>query len=872
MARPGLPPTGDGLIHTFRVLEMHRLWKAGIFYPRWAPDLVFGLGYPLFHFHAPLFPWMGALAMLLGFNLEISVKLVLVLLICFGSAGIYRLARRWGIDELGAMVAGIAYAYAPFKVRELYWQGDFPQYLGLSLLPWVMEAFHVSLQEGGRSRYWLAGMMYGLLLLSHSITAMLGTIVLVGYALLVWIAYHPPRHRILGVMKALGLGIGLAAFFIFPALRDRSLVHMDRILKGYFDFRRHFLSLTQLISFVPVQDRSLGNPQDVKTIGTHQILLALASLISWRIWARQQRILAVGAWLGLCLMVWLMMEPSKFIWEHLPFLPYTEFPWRWLGIAAIPLAMLIGLGLKGVQRPAWRVLGAALVSFTLILGVMPLLYPFNNFIRLYPVKLSDLHNADRLLGWIGLTSAGELLPRTVVAQEISGSPLEEAYRQGKEPIRLDFAYLPPGSEVIPLSLSPLDQRLQVYLPTEATLRFWVFAFPGWQVLMDGRPIKAWAEGELGLLNARVPSGRHELRLRFRSRWDWKLLEVLSIELWVVCLTCWLVSIFRRRGRAVKYHIVSSSVLSWKEWVALSVFLTSLFCLKVFYVDPKTSLFRPRSDPEAPPSMAVKANVKFGDQIRLLGYTISNWKAKPGDTITLALWWRGLREMKTQYSVYVHGLEALYPNRLRFQSDHMHPGGLPTTDPHWWGEYYILDVHHLRLPSDLPPGPYQIKIGIYEKDTMVRLITDNGDDGYMLPFTLLVNRPMPASARLPEPIRFGDSLELVGMEIPSSVNPGAPWSLWFYWRAISPVQKSYVFFVHRLNKEGQIYGQQDRPPYWETNRWSPGEIIAVPVNLEGINEPGFYHLRIGWYEWPSMTHLLLPSGEKFFIIPEEVLVR
>jgi len=33
------------------------------------------------------------------------------------------------------MAAGLAYAFAPFRVRELYWQGDFPQYLGLCLLP-----------------------------------------------------------------------------------------------------------------------------------------------------------------------------------------------------------------------------------------------------------------------------------------------------------------------------------------------------------------------------------------------------------------------------------------------------------------------------------------------------------------------------------------------------------------------------------------------------------------------------------------------------------------------------------------------------------------------------------------------------------------
>ncbi|WP_448592145.1 glycosyltransferase family 39 protein, partial [Thermoflexus hugenholtzii] len=160
----GFPPSHDGVLHVYRVLEMHRMWRAGVFFPRWAPDLVDGLGYPLFHFLGPLFPWLGALGMTLGLDLESSVKVVLALLTLLGSAGVYRLARRWGIGEGGAMAAGLAYAFAPFRVRELYWQGDFPQYLGLCLLPWTLDTFHNYLRAGGWARWWKAGLTYALLL------------------------------------------------------------------------------------------------------------------------------------------------------------------------------------------------------------------------------------------------------------------------------------------------------------------------------------------------------------------------------------------------------------------------------------------------------------------------------------------------------------------------------------------------------------------------------------------------------------------------------------------------------------------------------------------------------------------------------------
>ncbi len=876
----GFPPSHDGVLHVYRVLEMDRMWRAGVFYPRWAPDLVFGLGYPLFHFLGPLFPWFGALGMQLGLDLESSVKAVLALLIGFGGAGVYRLARRWGISELGAMAAGLAYIYAPFRIRELYWQGDFPQYLGLCLLPWMMERLHAYLQEGGWARRWTAGVVYGLLLLSHNITAMLGTLTLLGYSLLVWIAERPPYRRLWGALWALGVGIGLAAFFVVPALVDRPLVHLDRLLQGHFDFRKHFLSLDRLLSFVPVQDQSMGNPREVLTLGAHQVMLAAAAFLSWGRWNRRQRVLAIGAGLGGCGMIGLMLAPSRPLWEHLPLLAYSEFPWRWLGIAAIPIAALIGLGVDSLRRPGWRAFGAAMAWIALALGVMPLLYPFGRFTVLHQATLADLQRFDRSAGLTGLTSVGELLPRTVTALKIPTLPPEEAYFQGEEPIRLDFASLPPGAEAILLSQRPLDQRFQVCLPMEATLRFWVFAFPGWQVWVDGHPVRAWAEGELGLLHARIPQGAHEVRLHFDSRWDWRLLEVFSLGLWLAGWTRWLLRQAQDRLQRAKPALTFklTSPLSWEERIGLSIFWALILGLKFLYVDPHTTWFRPRSDPNAPSGMAMRADVDFGGRIRLLGYTLfpSTELAYPGETITLILWWRGLQEMRTLYSVYVHGLEALPPNHLRFQNDHMHPGEMPTTAPPWREERYIRDVHVLSLPADLPSGPYRIKVGLYELGKpQATLSTADGENGYFLPLTLLVNRRMPATARLAQPIRFGGVLELVGVELPAFVPQDAPWTLWFYWRALSPVSESYVLFVHRLNAQGELRGQRDGPPFEGikgTDRWPVGEIMAVPVTLEGIREPGRYRLRVGWYAWPSMEHLRLSSGEPFAILPQEILVR
>jgi len=132
--------------------------------------------------------------------------------------------------------------------------------------------------------------------------------------------------------------------------------------------------------------------------------------------------------------------------------------------------------------------------------------------------------------------------------------------------------------------------------------------------------------------------------------------------------------------------------------------------------------------------------------------------------------------------------------------------------------------------------------------------------------------MPPSARLSEPISFGGALRLVGVERPTRIPPGQPWKLWFYWEAQRPVDRSYTFFVHRLDESGAMRGQQDRPPYFDTSQWPVGMTVAVPVELDAIDQPGTYRLRIGWYEWPSMAHLLLPSGEPAYILPQAIEVE
>src|SRR5262245_18261008 len=70
LLQPGLPTSADLAIHLHRTLEFERAWAPGVIVPRWAPNLAFGYGYPLFVFAPPL-PYLLALGFhQLGLSLE----------------------------------------------------------------------------------------------------------------------------------------------------------------------------------------------------------------------------------------------------------------------------------------------------------------------------------------------------------------------------------------------------------------------------------------------------------------------------------------------------------------------------------------------------------------------------------------------------------------------------------------------------------------------------------------------------------------------------------------------------------------------------------------------------------------------------------
>jgi len=110
---------------------------------------------------------------------------------------------------------------------------------------------------------------------------------------------------------------------------------------------------------------------------------------------------------------------------------------------------------------------------------------------------------------------------------------------------------------------------------------------------------------------------------------------------------------------------------------------------------------------------VPAGVYFGDSLRLLGYDIRQGTGE----LDITLHWQALRRMDVAYKFFVHVFDPKTGEPV-VQVDFMPRGWAYPT--HWWEEGEFVSDEITLAISDMPPGEYEVTMGVYDPDTGVRL--------------------------------------------------------------------------------------------------------------------------------------------------------
>ena len=323
----------------YRVLELDRSIQNRLLYPRWAMDLNYTYGTPLFQYYPPLVSYLVLAFRGIGLTWISAAKAAFTGILIFASLGMYIYARWLFARRRAALISAVAFLFTPYLLIDVYERGAIAEVLALALLPWLFWAMHHILETDERIWPWLSCLGVALLILAHNITALFVMPLLLLYLLL--LAWRKKTwQRIPVMLLSLGLGLSLSAFYWLPAILERDYAQIaSHMLEGHYRADVHLRPLVDLVQHQLAFDYSGALRFTLslwQAILTGVVILVLATRPSP---LRYNLFLLAGIVGGI---QFLQLDISRSFWQALPLARYIQFPWRLLGITALCSAILAG--------------------------------------------------------------------------------------------------------------------------------------------------------------------------------------------------------------------------------------------------------------------------------------------------------------------------------------------------------------------------------------------------------------------------------------------------------------------------------------------------------------------------------------------------
>ena len=389
-----------------RVFEMGKTLGSGVFPVRWVPDLGYGYGYPLFNFYAPLAYYLGGAFMLFGFDALLATKIMMVLGIVLAGIFMYLLAREfWG--EVGGILSGIFYLYAPYHAVDIYVRGDVAEFWAYAFIPLVTLGFY-------KRSIIIGSIGFAGIILSHNLTALMVTPFLL-IAILLNCYIVPKGKKLLTLYHSsliLFLGLAVSVFYWIPALAEMKYTNVLSQIGGGADFRDHFVCLPQLWDSLWGFGGSTSTCIDGLSfkIGKLHILASLVGFILTlfvsKIRKSREALIIIFSFLGLLLSIFFMLEVSKSVWEIVPAMDFFQYPWRFLILASFFSSILSGAVVLLVsQFKVKPYLTAFLLVFFLLFFNIKLFVPQTTH-----QKTAEDYTNEKALKWVASKTSDEFLP------------------------------------------------------------------------------------------------------------------------------------------------------------------------------------------------------------------------------------------------------------------------------------------------------------------------------------------------------------------------------------------------------------------------------------------------------------------------------
>jgi len=310
----------------------------------------------------------------------------------------------------------------------------------------------------------------------------------------------------LAVAAGMCLGTVMAAWFILPAaFLERTAVHLGENTTGYFNYTNHFRG-ADLVDRSPVFDYEVRPDTGVPArVGLVQ--LALAALgTGFALGDPRRRRATLAFWVGVAVVTTFMMTRlSRPAWDHVPLLAFAQFPWRWLSVQALALALLTAPLAALGGRARGLADGLVAVAATAALGWAALAEVPAEALAVRDVTRTDLTTYEIFTGNPGSTVRAEYLPAGVEPRPVSA--VDAIFGHEGSPRAVNAGGAMVTGTLIRREAARQDWQITAPSGSRTTVAFPTLWFPGWLATVNGgQPLPTTAAPGSGWLQVEIDPG------------------------------------------------------------------------------------------------------------------------------------------------------------------------------------------------------------------------------------------------------------------------------------------------------------------------------------------------------------------------------
>lgn len=540
----------DLTFHLMRIEGLAEGLKQGQFPVKMQPVWLNDYGYPVSTMYGDLFLYVPAVLRIIGFSLQASYKIYLVMIQIITAINTYLCCKEIAEDRKLGVVGCFLYVFATNRMTNIYYRAAVGEYTALAFLPLVFLGLFYLLGEKERTKaeqkkvFFLLVMGYTFMLESHMLSFNIAIVFSIIYCL-----FHFKKflQNFWFLVKTALITIGLNLGFLVP-MADYMISHDMKVkyASQIENMQEHGLFLSQLFQMFRFPVSLSGNVMNGvggdMAIGIGLAYMLMLALFVWELcccfWRKKKGLANEGmiqtepVRIFVIFLLCLVMSCYFFPWHAISKIPVLgsiltpyQFAWRFIGIATFLGVILTMYALKALEKLTDRTIKVAAI---VVLGTLTLIgsqYLMDN-------KVSDSTARTKVTSSASIYTAGAVANGEYLFVENSAMaiidqqpvPADEtavsitSYEKKNSRISMECENL--TDEVQQVKVSFLDYK--GFVATDKT---------------TGEKLDTTCD-EQHILTVLLPAGyQGTVQVCFRQPWYWRVAEIVSLAVLIALFVC-----------------------------------------------------------------------------------------------------------------------------------------------------------------------------------------------------------------------------------------------------------------------------------------------------------------------------------------------